>query len=113
MKANNTIGITLSGGGFRGVAHLGVMQYLKELGIELDAVSGASAGSLIGAFIAEGYTPIEILQFSKIEKFFNYSDISPKNGGFFNTVIFEKIIKKYIPHDSFEGLKIPLYVSVT
>ena len=113
MKANNTIGITLSGGGFRGVAHLGVMQYLKELGIELDAVSGASAGSLIGAFIAEGYTPIEILQFSKIEKFFNYSDISTKNGGLFNTVIFEKIIKKYIPHDSFEGLKIPLYVSVT
>ncbi len=110
---NNKIGITLSGGGFRGVAHLGVLQYLKELEIELDAVSGASVGSLIGALIAEGYTPFEISQFSKVEKFFSYSDISTKNGGLFNTVIFEKIIKKYIPHDSFEGLKIPLYVSVT
>lgn len=113
MIVNNKIGITLSGGGFRSVAHLGVLQYLKELEIELDAISGASAGALIGALIAEGYTPLDIFQFSKVEKFFNYLDISAKNGGLFNTVIFEKIIKKYIPHDSFEGLKIPLYVSVT
>jgi len=110
---NNKIGITLSGGGFRGVAHLGVLQFLKELGIELDAVSGASAGALVGAFIAEGYSPQEILQFAREERFFNYSDVSVKNGGLFNTAIFEKIIQKYIPHDSFEGLKIPLYVSVT
>lgn len=110
---NNKIGMVLSGGGFRGVAHLGVLQYMSERGIHPDEISGASAGALVGAFIAEGYTPEEIFRFCKKERFFSYSDLSVKNGGLFNTAIFEKIIKKYIPHDSFEGLKKPLHVSVT
>lgn len=113
MIVNNKIGITLSGGGFRGIAHLGVLQYMEELGISFDAISGASAGALIGAFIAEGYTPVEIFKFAKIEKFFNYSDLFQGSGGLFSPDIFERIITKYIPHDSFEQLKVPLYVSVT
>lgn len=113
MIVNNKIGITLSGGGFRGVAHLGALQYMSEIGIQPDEISGASAGALVGAFIAEGYTPEEIFRLCKKEKFFSYSDISVKNGGLFNTAIFEKIIKEYIPHDSFEGLEKPLYISVT
>lgn len=113
MILNNKIGITLSGGGFRGIAHLGVLKYLMEAGINPDAISGASAGSLVGAFIAEGYTPEEILEISKKEKFFSYSDITVSKGGLFSPVVFEKLTKKYIAHDSFEKLKIPLYVSVT
>lgn len=113
MIVNNKTGITLSGGGFRAVAHIGILQYLAEQGIVPDAVSGASAGALIGAFIAEGYTPEEILNFAKESRFFRYSDVSVRNGGLFSTTLFEKIIKKYIPHDSFEALKMPLYVSVT
>ncbi len=70
MIVNNKVGITLSEGGFRRIAHLGILQYLKETGIPLDAVSGASAGALIGAFTAEGYTPLEVLAFAKEEKFF-------------------------------------------
>lgn len=69
MIVNNKIGITLSGGGFRGIAHLGVLQCMEELGISFDAISGASAGALIGAFIAEGYSPAEIFKFAKTEKF--------------------------------------------
>ena len=45
MIVNNKIGITLSGGGFRGIAHLGVLQCMEELGISFDAISGASAGA--------------------------------------------------------------------
>lgn len=111
MIAKNKIGITLSGGGFRGVAHLGILQYMQELGIEPEAVSGASAGALVGAFVAAGYLPEEIYHFAKKEQFFNYTSIL--RGGGLSTDIFEKIIRKYIPHDSFEGLKLPLYVSVT
>ena len=113
MIVNNKIGITFSGGGFRGIAHIGIMQYLKELDIPIHAVSGTSVGSLIGAFVAEGYAPLEILELAKREKFFTFSDLSIGNGGLFNTDIFEKVIKKYIPHDSFERLKMPLYVAVT
>ncbi|MFT3747729.1 MAG: patatin-like phospholipase family protein [Agriterribacter sp.] len=113
MILNNKIGITLSGGGFRGIAHLGILKYMFEQGIKPDMISGASVGSLIGAFIAQGYMPDEILQFSKKEKLFTYSDFFTSRGGLFSTIVFEKLIKKYIPHDSFEKLKIPLFVSVT
>lgn len=116
MKTDNKIGVTLSGGGFKGIAHLGALQFLYELNIKPNEIAGVSAGALVAAFIAEGYAPEEIFQFSKKEKFFNYSDITSvagKRGGLFDTIVFEKIIRKYIPHDSFEGLKIPLYVSVT
>lgn len=110
---DNSIGITLSGGGFRGIAHLGILKYLYELGIFPSMISGASAGALIGAFIAQGYTPEEILEISSKEKFFGYSEISISRRGLFNTRVFEKLIKKYIPHDSFEKLKMPLFVAVT
>lgn len=113
VKQNNKIGITLSGGGFRGIAHLGILKYLSESGITPSVLSGASAGALIGAFIAEGYTPDEILEISKKEKFFSYSEMIISRKGLFSTMVFEKLTKKYIPHDSFEKLKIPLFVSVT
>ena len=43
------IGLVLSGGGIRGIAHLGVLQALTEAGIKFDMISGTSAGSIIGA----------------------------------------------------------------
>ncbi len=113
MIVNNKLGITLSGGGFRGIAHLGILQYLQELKITPDEISGASVGALLGAFIAEGYTAEEVLGFCKKEKLFSYSDISVTGGGLFSTAILEKIVKKYIRHDSFEQLKKPLFVAVT
>lgn len=113
MIVNNKLGITLSGGGFKGIAHIGILQYINELGLEIHAVSGASAGALIGAFVAAGFTPLEILELAKTEKFFSYADVSLKSDGLFSADIFEKVIKKYIPHDSFKDLKMPLYVSVT
>ncbi|MEI7653262.1 MAG: patatin-like phospholipase family protein [bacterium] len=52
----------LSGGGARGYAHLGVIQALSERGIVPSAISGTSAGAIIGAFLANGYTVAEIRQ---------------------------------------------------
>ncbi|MGB6297992.1 MAG: patatin-like phospholipase family protein [Rivularia sp. (in: cyanobacteria)] len=46
------IGLVLSGGGSRGAYHIGVIQYLAEQNIKIDAISGASIGALNGAFIA-------------------------------------------------------------
>ena len=99
---NHTIGLALSGGGIKGIAHLGVLQYMTELGIRPNRIAGTSAGSLVGVFYAAGYRPKEILDIAKAEKFFNYSNLLLKRGGVFTPDVFEKIIKKYIPHDSFE-----------
>jgi NTE family protein len=109
----NKIGVALSGGGIRGMAHLGVLQYLYELGIQPTIISGTSAGSLVGVFLAAGFEPKEILEIGKAEKFFNRSSLKLKSAGLFSTIIFERILNKYIPHDSFEELNIPTYVTAT
>ena len=51
------IGLALSGGGAKGVYHLGFLQYLKEQDIKFDVISGTSAGSLAGTLFVLGYEP--------------------------------------------------------
>ena len=50
------IGLALSGGSVRGLAHIGVIKALSEAGIRPTVVAGTSAGSLIGAAYAAGYS---------------------------------------------------------
>jgi predicted acylesterase/phospholipase RssA len=55
-----TVALALSGGGSRGLAHLGAVDAMLEDGVEIDAIAGTSIGSLIGAFLAGGYRPLEV-----------------------------------------------------
>ena len=50
-----TVGLVLAGGGARGLAHLGVIKYMEELGIPVDVVTGTSMGGLVGGLYALGY----------------------------------------------------------
>jgi len=54
------IGIALAGGGIRGIAHAGVLKALEENGIQIDAIGGTSAGSIVAALYAMGYKPYYI-----------------------------------------------------
>jgi len=54
------IGIALAGGGIRGIAHAGVLKALEENGVEIEAIGGTSAGSIIAALYAMGYKPYYI-----------------------------------------------------
>lgn len=54
------LGIALSGGGIRGVAHAGVLKALEENNIKIDAIGGTSSGSLIATLYAMGYSPYYI-----------------------------------------------------
>ncbi len=56
------IAVALGGGGAKGYAHIGVLRVLEEAGYEIIAVSGTSAGALVGSLYAGGYTPDEILE---------------------------------------------------
>lgn len=55
------LGLALSGGGIRGIAHAGVLQALEDNGIKIDVIGGTSAGSLIASLYAIGVKPIDIL----------------------------------------------------
>lgn len=55
-----SVGLVLSGGGAKGLYHIGVIQALEEQGIPIDYVSGTSMGAIIGGMYAAGYTPREM-----------------------------------------------------
>ena len=59
-KHRPTVALVLSGGGAKGAAHVGVIEYIDKLGIPVDMVLGTSMGGLIGGLYALGYTPEEM-----------------------------------------------------
>lgn len=59
------IGLSLSGGGVKGAAHIGVLKALEEEKIKISYISGTSSGSIVAALYAIGYTPDEILKIFK------------------------------------------------
>jgi NTE family protein len=109
----HTIGIVLSGGGARGVAHLGILKALEEFGLQISAISGTSAGAIAGAFYARGYSCKEILEIIKKGHFFSFSNLLLEKQGFFSMKGFEKIYSKYFPTNNFSDLKMPLHVAAT
>lgn len=60
LDRKNAVGVAFSGGGLQGIAHIGVIRALYELGIQPQYVSGTSSGSLIAAMVAMGMSPDEM-----------------------------------------------------
>ena len=91
------VGIALSGGGIRGIAHAGVLQALTERGIKPDIVGGTSCGSLIACMYAMGYEPYHIyILFKRYAKLISKVNSIPIISGI-KSCIFKKEI-------SFSGL---------
>lgn len=57
MKNNIKIGLALSGGALRGLAHIGALEVLAEHKIPIDMIAGTSMGSVVGGLYASGHTP--------------------------------------------------------
>lgn len=106
-------GLVLSGGGARGISHIGAIKALIEQGFKFDVISGTSAGAFIGALLANGYTPDEILDIFIETKFSRFLRFGFSTGGMLNIENADKILIKYIPENSFESLKTPLTVTAT
>lgn len=57
-----SVGLVLSGGGAKGIAHVGVIQALEENDIPIDYVAGTSMGAIVGGLYSIGYTPAEMMR---------------------------------------------------
>lgn len=68
-----SVGLVLSGGGAKGIAHIGVIKALEENDIPIDYITGTSMGSIIGGLYACGYTPDEMLDLILSEGFAYWS----------------------------------------
>ena len=107
------LGIALSGGGIRGMCHAGVMKALEEYGIKPDIIAGVSAGAIVGALYADGYSPDEIAGFFEHVEFRKMTKVKIPNGGFFGIESFEKFLAGKLRAKTFEELKIPLRIVAT
>jgi NTE family protein len=113
MAKKYETGLVLSGGGTRGFAHLGVIAALHEKGIQPDVISGVSAGAIVGAFIAGGKTPEEILAIFKKGWFFKYTKLHIPIDGLLKLDGLKEIIQEEISVKNIEELKIPFFVGVS
>ena len=86
---SKSVGIALSGGGSKGLAHAGVLQFLEEKNIKPNAISGTSAGSIVGALYACGKSPQEILAFFKSIYFFHWRHFTFKKAGLIDSESFK------------------------
>jgi NTE family protein len=108
------IGIALSGGGAKGIAHIGVLRALIESGIEPTIVSGTSAGSIIGALYAAGISTDDMERFvadSSLLKIFRLVGIP--GAGIVKLDYLAERLQEFIPSNSFLSLKHELYVNTT
>lgn len=95
------LGICLSGGGVKGVAHIGVLKAFSEAGIQFDYISGTSSGSIVATLYAAGYNPDEIYYlFKKYCKEIKYVDLKSIVKGIGGLIFKRKIIIDGLNHGS-------------
>lgn len=107
------LGIALSGGAARGIAHIGVLKALEENGIFPQVVSGTSMGAIVGLFYAAGYSPDEMQTILREEKFYRVLGFSFLKSGLFNLDPLKDIFKAKIRENNFSVLKKKLFVAVS
>ena len=107
------LGLVLSGGGVRAIAHVGLIQVLLENGIVPTQVSGTSAGALVCSLYAAGYTPEEMISFFKQTPLLDITLYARHKPGILDSGKYEKFFKKFFAENSFESLKLPLTVTAT
>ena len=105
------VGLVLSGGVVKGVAHIGVIKALEENNIYPTHISGSSAGAVFGAFYAAGYSPEEMLTFFRTIPLFNLNRYAFRKPGFIDTDKFHEDFKKYFPKDNFNTLQKKLFIT--
>ncbi|MBX2984069.1 MAG: patatin-like phospholipase family protein [Flavobacteriales bacterium] len=99
----------LSGGGIRGAAHIGVLRAFHEAGVIPAAISGTSAGALVGALIADGYSTVEVSTLISAELKRSRLIRRPS----FASRRIASFLRRTLRHRYFEELPIPLHVSAT
>lgn len=113
MKSNTKKGLVFSGGGSKGIAHAGVLQYLQEQNIKPTCISGSSAGAIVGAMYAFGKKPEEILEFFKSIYFFHWKHFTFKKAGIVDSDSFKSYFKEIFGDVTLGELEIPIYITAT
>ena len=104
------IGLVLSGGGMRGVAHIGAIKALEEHGIFPNHIAGSSVGAIVGALYAYGHSWDKILEFFKNIQILDLKKYALNKPGFIDA---DSNFKTYLDKDDFSFLKKDLKITAT
>jgi NTE family protein len=107
------VGVALSGGGARGIAHLGILKALDEFGVAIHCLSGTSVGAIIAGLYSAGQTPDRILDIIVTTRFFRSLRPAWTLKGLLSMEALHTVLLEYLPHNDFQSLSIPLTVAAT
>jgi NTE family protein len=108
-----SIGLALSGGAARGMAHIGVLRALEENAIPVDAIAGASAGALVGGLYAAGLSVAQLELMAKKFRWRRMGRPSFSRLGLQSNAPMEKFLRAHLPVTRFEDLRIPFAALAT
>ena len=109
-----SLGVVLSGGGIRCVAHIGFLKALEQNGIFPTHIAGSGTGAIVGALYAAGYNPDDILEFFRNNKAgFQWSKMTIRKTGILNTDKYYNILFDKLGYVTFGQLKKQLFVTAT
>ncbi|OLC87437.1 MAG: hypothetical protein AUH88_03065 [Acidobacteria bacterium 13_1_40CM_4_61_5] len=107
------IGLALSGGFARGIAHIGVLRVLREAEIPIDCVSGTSVGALIGAGFCAG-APLDVMErLGRATGFTDFGRWTPSWLGLATNKRLEGYLERMTPAKTFEELRLPFAIAAT
>ena len=114
MTSNRpTIGLALSGGAARGIAHVGVLRALTENNIPIDYVAGTSAGSLVGGAWASGMPLDQIEDFGRTMRWRDVGRMTMSRLGIQVNDRLEQYLRDRMPITRFENLPVPFAAVAT
>ncbi len=107
LPMKRKVGLALGGGAARGLAHIGVLKALDELGIEVSLVAGASVGSVIGAAVCAGLSWRDILNEAHRIRWADLAALSLSRIGLMRLDGLERYVDARLGRRSIEGLQKP------
>ena len=107
------MGLALSGGAARGMAHVGVLRVLEEHGIPVDFIAGTSAGAIVGGAYAAGMTPAELTDFAVKMRWRDVGNLTLSRLGVQSNARFEDYLRALLPVNTFAECRIPFAAVAT
>jgi len=107
------IGLAMSGGAARGLAHIAVLKTLEEEGVRIHAIAGTSAGSVVGSMYCAGMPLSEIEHILVHAKWTDILKFTIPKQGFISSEGIFRFMEDILPINEFSSLPLPLAVVAT
>ena len=113
MDKKPTVGIALSGGGARGIAHIGVLKALLEAGIRPTVVAGTSSGAIVACLYAHGASIDELTAFASVGTGISLLRVGNPLKGLIKLTLLREKLEGVLESDDFDCLRYPLVVTAS